>query len=142
MVNLRLTSPMARLLYRPLMWDEEDDRQFPELTLTEGLDVYEDGDSVLVKAAVPGIPEDKVEITFENGVLSIRARSEESEEEKKKKTVVYRMDRVVSFNYTTTLPRPVDEKSIEAHIEDGVLTVKARIADAAKPKKISVKRAK
>ena len=141
MVNLRLTSPMARLLYRPLMWDEEDDRQFPELTLTEGLDVYEDGDHVFVKAAAPGIPEDKVEITFENGVLSIKARAEETEEEKKKKKVVYRMDRVVSFSYTTTLPRPIDEKNIEAYVENGVIVVKAKIAEAAKPKKISVKRA-
>ncbi len=141
MVNLRLSSPLARMFYRPLMWDEEEAGQWPEITLTEGLDVYEDEESVIVKAAIPGIPENKVEVTFENGVLSIKARTEDTEEEKKKKKVVYRMDRVVSFNYTTTLPRPVDEKSIEAVVEDGVVTVKAKIAEAAKPKKIEVKKA-
>jgi HSP20 family molecular chaperone IbpA len=80
-------------------------------------------------------------VTFENGVLSIRARSEETEEEKQKKKVVYRMDRVASFNYTTTLPRPVDEKNIEAVVENGVVIVKAKIAEAAKPKRIAVKKA-
>ena len=141
MANIRLSSPMARWFYRPLLWDDEEETQFPALTLTEGLDVYEDDDNVVVKAAVPGISEDNVEITFENGVLSIKARDEESEEEKKKKKVVYRRDRVVSFSYTTTLPRPVDEKSIVAEVENGVLTVTAKIAEAAKPKRITVKKA-
>ena len=140
MVNLRLSSPLARLLYRPVVWDDEEESEWPAITLTEGLDVYEDGDTVIVKAAVPGVAEDKVEVTFENGVLSIRARSEESEEEKQKKKVVYRMDRVASFNYTTTLPRPVDEKNIEAVVENGVVVVKAKIAEAAKPKRIAVKK--
>lgn len=139
MVNLRLSSPMARLFYRPIMWDDEDE-QMPELTLTEGLDVYEDNENIVVKAAVPGIPEDRVEVTFENGVLSIKARSEESEEEREKRKVVYRMDRVSSFQYTTTLPRPVDEKNIEAVVENGVVVVKAKIAEAAKPKRIAVKK--
>lgn len=137
---MRLSSPLARLFYRPVMWDDED-QEWPEITLTEGIDMYEDGDAVVVKAAVPGIPEDKVEVMFENGVLTIRARYEESEQEKQKKSVVYRMDRVASFNYTTTLPRPVDEKSIEAEVKDGIITVRATIAEAAKPKRIAVKKA-
>lgn len=117
----------------------EDEEEWPELTLTEGLDVYEEDDKVVVKAAVPGVPSDKVDITYEDGVLRIKARVEESEEEKKKRKVVYRMEKVASFDYTTTFPRPVDEKSIEAHVEDGVVTVSAKIAEAAKPKKIPVK---
>jgi HSP20 family molecular chaperone IbpA len=80
-----------------------------------------------------------VEVTYEDGVLRIRAKYEEKEEEKKKRKVVYRMDRVTSFDYTTTLPRPVDEKSIEARVENGVVVVSAKIAEEAKPKKIPVK---
>lgn len=138
MVNLRLSSPMARLFYRPVLWDDEEETDFPHITMTEGLDVYEDNDTVIVKAAVPGVSEDRVEVTFENGVLSIRARAEETEEEKQKKKVIYRLERVASFNYTTTLPRPVDEKSIDAVVENGVVIVKAKIAEAAKPKRIVV----
>jgi len=137
MVDLRLSSPLGRWFFRPMLWEEEE--EWPEITMTEGLDVYEEDDKVVVKAAVPGIPADKVEVTYEDGVLRIKGKYEEKEEEKKKRKVVYRMDRVTSFDYTTTLPRPVDEKSIEAKVENGVVVVSAKIAEEAKPKKIPVK---
>lgn len=137
MVDLRLSSPLARWFFRPMLWEEEE--EWPEITMTEGLDVYEEDDKVIVKAAVPGIPAENVEVTFEDGVLRIKARYEEKEEEKKKRRVVYRMDRVTSFDYTTTLPRPVDEKTLEAKVENGVVIISAKIAEEAKPKKIPVK---
>ncbi len=130
--------PFTRSWFKPFFsWEDEED--LPELTMTEGLDVYEEDDQVVVKAAVPGVPADKVEVTFEDGVLRIRAKVEEKEEEKKKRKVVYRMDRVASFDYTTTLPRPVDEKTLEAKVENGVVVVSAKIAEEAKPRKIPVK---
>ncbi len=137
MVDIRLASPLARWFFRPTLWEEEE--EWPTMTMTEGLDVYEEDDKVIVKAAVPGVPADKVDVTFEDGVLRIKAKVEEKEEEKKKRKVVYRMDRVASFDYTTTLPRPVDEKSIEARVENGVVIITAKIAEEAKPKKIPVK---
>lgn len=137
MTNIRLTSPLARMMFRPLMTDIDD--QWPMMTLTEGLDVYEEDDQVVVKAAVPGIPAENVDIEFEDGVLRIKAQYEESQEEKSKKKIVYRQDRVARFDYTTTLPRPINPKTMEAHVEDGVLKVTAKVAEEAKPKKIPVK---
>ncbi|GIW64355.1 MAG: hypothetical protein KatS3mg092_0288 [Patescibacteria group bacterium] len=130
--------PFTRSFLKPFFaWEDEED--LPELTMTEGLDVYEEDDQVVVKAAVPGVPADKVDVTFEDGVLRIRAKVEEKKEEKEKRKVVYRMDRVASFDYTTTLPRAVDEKTLEAKVENGVVTITAKIAEAAKPKRIPVK---
>lgn len=117
--------------------DEEEN--WPQLKVTEGLDVFETDSEVVVKAAVPGIPSDKVDVTFEDGVLRISARSEETKEEKEKKKVVYRQQRASYFDYTTTLPRAVEGDKIEAEVKDGVVTIKAPIAPAAKPKKIAVK---
>ncbi len=108
------------------------------MTMTEGIDVYEEDDKVVVKAAVPGVSPDKVDVTFEDGVLRIRAKVEETQEEKDKKRVTYRMDRVASFDYTTTLPRPVDSQSIQAVVEDGVVVISAKIAETAKPRRIEV----
>ena len=116
-----------------------DSDEWPEVTMNEGLDVYETDNDVVVKAAVPGVPADKVDITFEDGVLRIKAAVEETDEEKKGKKVVYRQQKVSSFDYTTTLPRAVDPEKISADVSDGVVTVKAPIASAAKPKRISVK---
>lgn len=137
---MRMPSMPIRQSFRPFLWDDERE-EWGNIALTEGLDVYEDGDSIIVKASVPGIPEDKVEVMFENGVLTIRAHTMEKEEKKDQKKVVYRMDRVTSFHYTTALPRLVDDKSIEAEVRDGVVTVRATIAEAAKPKLITVKKA-
>lgn len=136
MSHIRI-SPLSRMFFRPMLW-EDDQFETPELTMTEGVDVYEEDDRVVVKAAVPGVPADQVEVTFEDGVLRIRAKFEEAEEEKKKKKTVYRMDRVTSYDYTTTLPRPVDGESIAAKVDNGVVVVTAKIAEAAKPKKIEV----
>lgn len=120
----------------PSFFDEED---WPEATMTEGFDVYEEGDNVIVKAAVPGVPAEKVEVTFEDGVLRVKAHTKETKEEKDKKKVVYRQDRVASFDYTTTLPRAVDADKISAEVDNGVVSVKAPIAPEARPKQISVK---
>ena len=131
--------PFTNWFFRPTLWDE--DEEFPEITMTEGIDMYEEGDKIYVKAAVPGIPVEKVDVTFEDGVLRIRARSEEKEEDKKKK-VVYRKDRITSFDYTVALPRPIDASTLEARAEEGVIMVSAKIAEEARPKKIPVKTVK
>lgn len=129
-------NPLYRSFFKPFF---EDDEKLPELTMTEGLDVYEEDDEIVVRAALPGVKPEDVEVTFEDGVLHIKGKVNEKEEEKKRRKVVYRMEKVASFDYHTSLPRPVNEKTIEAKVEDGVVTVKAKIAEEAKPRRIPVK---
>ncbi|MCA9372100.1 Hsp20/alpha crystallin family protein [Candidatus Woesebacteria bacterium] len=138
MTKVRLTSPLARYMFRPMF---DLDEEWPSMTMTEGLDIVEHQDTgtIEVKASVPGVQSENVDIEFEDGVLRIQAHQEESEEEKKEKKVVYKQERVVSFEYTTTLPRPVDPKTIQAEVKDGVLSVTAKIAESAQMKKIPVR---
>lgn len=112
------------------------------MTVTGGMDIYETDNEIIVKAPVPGIPPEEVSVTYENGVLRIQARHEETEKEKKQKGAVYRQQMVRAFDYTTTLPRPVDTNKISAEVSDGIVTVTAPISEAAQPKKIPVKTAK
>lgn len=137
MANFTLSSPLSRFMMRPLFteWDQD----FPQLTSSSGLDVYEEENRVVVKAAVPGIPAEQVEVEYENGVLHIHARYEETKEQKEKKKVVYRQDRISSFDYSTTLPRTIDPKSIEAVTENGVVEITAKISEEAMRKRIPVK---
>ena len=128
---------LQKQMFQPFFEDMAD---WPELTMTQGLNVYEEDDKVVVKAAVPGIPEKKLDITYEDGVLHITGSVEEKEEEKKKK-IVYRKQMISSVDYTTYLPRPIDTAAIEAEVKDGIVTIKAPIAEAAKPKQITVKAA-
>ncbi|HUW24016.1 MAG TPA: Hsp20/alpha crystallin family protein [Patescibacteria group bacterium] len=126
----------GRQLWRwPTFFAEEE---LPS-AVTEGLDIFETEDAVVVKAPVPGVPPDEVSVTFEGGVLRIQARHEEGEQERKERKTIYREQRLTSFVYSTTLPRAVDPEKINAEVKDGVVTVTAPIATTAKPKKISVK---
>lgn len=113
--------------------------EWPELTMTQGLNVHEEEGKIVLKAAVPGIPVEKLDITYEDGMLHIKGIAEETEEEKKKKKVVYRKQMVSSVDYTAHLPRPIEPGGIEAEVVNGVITITAPIAEAAKPKKIAVK---
>ncbi|GIW63619.1 MAG: hypothetical protein KatS3mg091_421 [Patescibacteria group bacterium] len=136
----RTTSQLAKWFFRPtLSWDDFDE-DFRDLTMTEGVDMYEEDNQIFVKAAVPGVDPNNVDITFEDGVLHIRAKEEKKEEDKNKRQY-YRMDRIVSFDYTVTLPRPVNPDSLNAEVKDGVVTVSAELADTAKSRKIPVKKA-
>ena len=107
-----------------------------------GIDIYETDDSVVVKAQVPGISEDDVNVTIEDNILTISAEREKTKEEKDKKTVVYKSSRQMSFHYSTTLPRKVKADSAEAEVENGVVTITIPKTEEEKPKKITVKRSK
>lgn len=131
--QIRSLTPFFRL---PSIWDEDE---WPSLLHSpQNLDVYETDNEVVVKAAVPGIPADKVEVTFEDGVLRVSGRVEEKEEEKQKRQVVHVEHRARMFDYTATLPRAIDAAKIAAEVEDGVVTITAPIAEASKPKRIAV----
>lgn len=132
---------MRYLPFRPLFdlkpwWDEED---WPEVSVNQGLNIYEENNQIVTQAAVPGIPADKIKVTYEGGALRISGKTEEKEDEKKKGKIIHRWEKVSSFNYVTTLPRPVDSKSIEAIVKDGVITVKASVAEEAKAREVVVK---
>lgn len=122
--------------FKPFLWEDED---WPETRVSQGLNVYEEDDKVKVEAAVPGIPSNNIKVTYEDGVLRISARNEEKDVEKKGKKVIHQWNKVSNFEYTTYLPRPIDSKSLEAQIKDGVITVSAAVAETAKPKEIEVK---
>lgn len=135
MAIIRFNPFFSRSFPRPWLNDDE----WPELTMTEGLNVYEKGNKVYVEASVPGIADTELDITYEDGVLTISGKHEEKEEEKNNK-VVHKMERVSSFNYTTYLPRAIDQTKLEASVKDGVVTVSAPVAEEAKAKKIAVRR--
>ncbi|MBP8591620.1 Hsp20/alpha crystallin family protein, partial [Candidatus Shapirobacteria bacterium] len=60
---------------------------------TDSLSAYETDDAFVVKANVPGVPAEKVDISVEGGVVTVKAEHEETKEEKSKRKVVYREGR-------------------------------------------------
>lgn len=113
---------------------------WPEVSASSGLDIYETDESVVVEAQVPGVPEDKVDVSIEGNVLNVRANFEETEEQKEKKKTVYKKTRQTSFNYSTSLPRMVDASRAAAEVENGVVKITVPKMEEEKPKKVTVKK--
>jgi HSP20 family protein len=103
------------------------------------LDVMENQDSYEVKASLPGINPDDLDITYNNNTLTIRGEvKEEKEEEDKEKHYHVRERRFGTFSRSIYVPTPVDAGHIKADYESGVLHLELPKAEEAKPKRIAV----
>jgi len=101
------------------------------------LDVYEDKDSFVVKAELPGMKKEDIDVSLHDGTLSISG--ERKSEEKLDNAEVYRAERFFGrFQRAVTLPAAVDAAKIVAQYKDGVLTVTLPKVEEAKPKQIDV----
>ena len=104
---------------------------------TPALDVYEDKDNVTVKAELPGLKREEIEVSLHDGTLSISG--ERKGEEKHQDAEVYRAERFFGkFQRTVTLPTPVAAEKVKAQYKDGILTVTLPKTEEAKPKQIDV----
>lgn len=121
----------------PRMADEDwDVVEYPE----NELDMYEEEDTVVVKVKAPGFKEENIDITVEDGVVTITGKIEAEEEEEDKKKKYYRKEFTSqSFTRRVDLPVRVQPEQAEADYENGVLTLTLPKAEEAKPKAIKVK---
>ena len=103
---------------------------------SHGVDIYEDDDHVYVELEAPGYKKDEIDVTLENGVLTIRGRKEQTQE--KKGEYYVRERRTGQFARSFTLPSTVDENKVKATLRDGILTVVLDKSEQMKPRKIEV----
>jgi len=101
------------------------------------VDVVQNKDSVIVKAEVPGMKKEDIEVTLHEGVLNIAG--ERKEETVRDEGNTHRTERFFGkFQRSITLPAPVKGDKIQASYKDGVLTVTLPKTEEAKPKQIEV----
>jgi len=104
---------------------------------TPALDLYEDKDNLIVKAELPGMKREEIEISVHDGTLSISG--ERKYEEKNQDAEPYRSERFWGrFHRTLALPKPVQSDKAKASYKDGILTVTLPKTEEAKPKQIEV----
>lgn len=123
-----------------------------------GVDVREDADHIYVEAELPGFRKEDVNIVLENNTLSISAeRSEQNGQvpaaqpavpahpgngnghaAKPQGNWLLRERRYTRFQRSFTLPDSVDEQSVNARLQDGVLAITLNKRDEVKPRKITV----
>lgn len=102
------------------------------------LDVYTTKDAVVIRASVPGVKPDDVEVTVEGNTVTIRGETKVPQEEG---TFLLQEQRYGSFARSIELAIPVQPEKAEAKFENGVLTLSIPKAEEIKPKVIKVKAA-
>ena len=102
------------------------------------LDVIEDDEAYVVKASIPGVEPDQIEVTLTDNVLTIKGETQ-AEKDVEEKNYHLRERRYGSFMRSVTLPMTVDADKVEATHEHGVLNLRLPKAEAVKPKRIAVK---
>jgi HSP20 family protein len=101
------------------------------------VDVYEDKDYLFVRAEVPGMKKEEIDISLHEGVLILSG--ERKLEKEYANAESHRIERFVGrFQRSINLPQPVDAANVRASYKDGILAVALPKAEEAKPKQISV----
>lgn len=101
-------------------------------------DVYEEKDNFVVKAELPGMKKEDINVSLHDGDLIISG--ERKTETKGEGTEVYRAERYFGkFQRTVSLPATVNTNGVRAEYKDGILTVTLPKSEEAKPKQIEVK---
>ncbi len=148
---------MLPTLWEPFSTVQSVDREFNQITSRllsmmpdearstwswqPSVEIFRDGDDLVVQADLPGIDPDKdIDLTIEGNILHLRGQRsfdrEVSDEHR------YMLERAYGeFRRDLTLPEGIDADKMKATYDDGVLTIVAPLPDsikAAKPKKIPI----
>ncbi len=114
-------------------------RLWPERGVGElPLDVYQTANDVVVKAALPGVKPEEVDISITGDTLTIKGEHKE-EQEVKDEDYFYKERRYGAFSRSVPIPVQVKSDKAEAVFENGVLTLTLPKAEEIKPRQIKVK---
>jgi HSP20 family protein len=103
------------------------------------LDISRDANALHVEAALPGVKPEDVEITVENGTLTIAAESRDERTEKNEQgEVLVQEIRRGSLSRSITLPTGLEPDKANATFENGVLRLDIPIAETVKPRQIRI----
>ncbi|MBN1856756.1 MAG: Hsp20/alpha crystallin family protein [Dehalococcoidia bacterium] len=148
MANLIRWEPMGITSLRQAMDGLLEDavvrpsRAWQAMKLDEfAVDMYQTENEVVVKAQLPGIKAEDVDISVLGDILSIKGES--CEEEQVKEESYFRKEmRCGSFSRSLQIPVPVSVDGAEAVFQNGVLTLTLPKTEVVKPKQVQVKTAK
>ena len=102
------------------------------------LDVAADGDDFVVRASLPGVSPDRIQVSIEDNVLTIRGETA-SRFESAEGAYLMRERRSGSFHRSLRLPETVDQDKAEPRYEHGVLTVTLPKVEAKRARQFEVK---
>jgi HSP20 family protein len=102
------------------------------------MDLVETKDAFVLKADLPGLDENDINLEVEDGVLTVSGERKAEHEEKKEG--YYRVERAFgAFRRSLTLPEGVDPEAVSAEFDKGVLAIRIPKPEDRKPRRVSIK---
>jgi HSP20 family protein len=102
------------------------------------VDVYEDGEAIVIKADLPGMSQQEIDIEMNGDVLTIKGERHFEDEARRENYV--RIERQYgAFQRSFTIGIPVETDKVTATYRNGILELTIPKAEAVKPKKVQVK---
>jgi HSP20 family protein len=144
MSNLTRWEPMREMMSLREAMDRLFDDAFTRPISVSGvsgmpaIDMYQTNDDVVVKATLPGLKAEDVDITVTGETLTLRGEFKQETEEKETNYHI-REQRSGSFERSIMLPTDVEANKAKADFDNGILTITMPIAEAVKPRSISIK---
>lgn len=114
----------------------EDQAQEPNVTLLPPVDIVEDSEGITVKADLPGVSKERLQVHVENDTLIIEGETALQSPEGMQP--VYAEIRSPVYRRSFTLSRELDVDKIDASMKNGVLTLRIGKTEAARPRRIDV----
>ena len=99
------------------------------------LDVFREGEDIVVRSSIPGVKVENINVSVEEGLLSIEGNSEVKQE----REFFMQELQTGSFHPTLPLPDSVDYDKAVSSYEDGVLTIKFPLLESKKAKRLVIK---
>ena len=146
MSAITLWRPNRRMLslHRPLDrffddWFERPSRLWlvPSWDEALPLDAYRENGNLIVKAEIPGVSPEDLDLTVKDGILTISGETR-AEEKVEEENYIRRERTYGSFSRSLALPAEAEGDKAEAVFEDGVLTVSIPVADEPQPETIKI----
>jgi len=98
---------------------------------------YEDKDTIVLTAELPGLTKEQVSITYSDGVLTLSGKQEIPV--RLKEMCAIRKERSEgAFEKTVRIPTKINQDAINASFSNGILTITMQKAEEAKPKTIAI----
>ena len=136
-------NPFREMLALREAMDRMFDDSFMRSTMSSGraasfpIDLAETDQGFLLRAALPGVRPEDVQITIHGETLTIRAESK-AQEERKEENWLIREQRSGQYQRLVSLPAPVNPDQAEASFKDGILELTLPKAEQARPRQIKV----
>jgi HSP20 family protein len=147
MVALVRRSPNGAIALRPFfhpfsLLDEVEEmaREVFETGLVPKMDMFEEGNELVIRAEMPGVSRKDLDISLEDGAITIRAEKKEEKKTEGDETTHYTRERRFGSYYRyMTLPARVDAEKVTATLKKGLLEIRLPKAEAPERQRIEVK---